>query len=103
MIIAVLHDVMEDCGVSFEKLEAEFGTNIAEAVFRLSREEYQSWKDYLEKVMMSEDTCWVKLADIEDNTTPWRMDTKAARKMSMYVDAYEKICNRLGITRIIGT
>lgn len=28
----VLHDVMEDCGVSFEELEARFGTRVAELV-----------------------------------------------------------------------
>ena len=29
---ALLHDVMEDCGVSFKEIEAEFGTEVAKLV-----------------------------------------------------------------------
>lgn len=54
LVAAILHDVMEDCGVSYEELEREFGTLVASLVQELTNDpaeiarvgklEYQSAK-----------------------------------------------------------
>ncbi len=41
-----LHDVLEDCGVSYDDLAAKFGTNVAELVRHVSEEDKSlSWEE----------------------------------------------------------
>ena len=42
---ALLHDVMEDAGVSKERLEAEFGSRVAELVAAETEDKTKSWKE----------------------------------------------------------
>ena len=42
---ALLHDVMEDAGVSREKLKAEFGSRVADLVASETEDKTKSWKE----------------------------------------------------------
>lgn len=42
---AYLHDVIEDAGVTYEELEQEFGTHVAELVRRESEDKSKSWME----------------------------------------------------------
>lgn len=79
VIAALLHDVIEDCGVGYGQIRHEFGTEVADIVAaltddnRLSRED--RWADMAERIGNAD---WkvqiVKLADRFDNITdevPW--------------------------------
>ncbi len=66
LTVAALHDTIEDTDCTFEDIEKEFGTDIAEAVNLLSRKEGQDFDEYAEKIFQSEKFPWlgsVKLAD----------------------------------------
>ncbi len=42
---ALLHDVIEDAGVTYEELEAEFGTRVADLVQAESEDKSKTWKE----------------------------------------------------------
>lgn len=71
---AVLHDVVEDCGVRYIDIAKKFNENIAYLVWELTndKEEIKKWRskgDYLGMKMrnMSEEAITIKLADRLDN------------------------------------
>ncbi|MFA4971216.1 MAG: HD domain-containing protein [bacterium] len=74
MCAAVLHDVVEDCGVTRAQLEARFSEEVVEAVMLLSRPaagtpDRPTHADYVRAIAQS--GSWiavcVKRADLEDN------------------------------------
>jgi len=100
MIVALLHDIPEDCGLEFyQTIETVFGPKIGYSVWMLTRTEGMPWNQYIRNVMKDEDAMYVKLADIEDNVSPGRMDEKARKNLIMYHEAYADICAALGIRR----
>ncbi len=75
-ITALLHDVVEDCGVLISEIEDRWGKEIAEAVLALSRINEpvkETYKTFIERISINEIARIVKLADIEDNTRPERI------------------------------
>ncbi len=102
--IALLHDAVEDVEhkvIMENQILDEFGGIIHAGVMAMTRGETESWSQYIRRVCENENACWVKLADIEDNFSPTRVDMKIAAKYPMYLEAYEKICERLGINRFL--
>lgn len=74
-IIAILHDVIEKTDWTLNKLyEQGFSDKIVEAVNLLTRRENQDYMDYIEKLKGNQITRKVKLADIEDNMNPQRIN-----------------------------
>jgi (p)ppGpp synthase/HD superfamily hydrolase len=69
MIVAVLHDVVEDSpDWDFERLRAEgFSEEIVEAVDHLTRREEESYEEFVERSGHNPLARRVKLADLEDN------------------------------------
>lgn len=66
--VALLHDVLEETATSFEELQAEFGSKIAEAVLALSKNMVLAPEaripDSLERIKQQPKEIWaVKLAD----------------------------------------
>lgn len=49
--IAWLHDVIEDCDVTYEELAREFGVAVAFAVARLSKHPNLSYQEYMELIV----------------------------------------------------
>lgn len=87
--VALLHDVIEDCGVSAADLR-NLGMNeaVIEAVVLLSKVEGMVYEDYLRAVKANPLALVVKLADIADNSDPDRLarlpDADAARLVAKY-------------------
>ena len=56
-LAGILHDVIEDCGVSSEELKVAFGHNVTELVKAVSENKQDSWEkrkqDYLDRVIKS--------------------------------------------------
>ncbi len=72
---ALLHDVVEDCGVTVETLEAEFGRAVAAGVAALSKHEdlsrEEAMRDSLARIRQEPREVWmVKLADRISNLMP---------------------------------
>jgi (p)ppGpp synthase/HD superfamily hydrolase len=106
MISGLLHDVLEDCkDGECDRLKVDilqkFGNEVLENVVLLTRTEGMPWSKHIENVCSSPIAASVKKADIEHNTSPGRMDMKAAKRMPMYIEGYAKVCQTLGITRHI--
>lgn len=73
---ALLHDVIEDAGISYEKLAAEFSTEMAEGVLALSKNnilksKQEKMADSLARIKEQPREIWmVKLADRITNLQP---------------------------------
>lgn len=68
MIVAVLHDVVEDCDVKYEDLERlGFSSVVIEAVRCLTKREGESYEDFISRVSDNELARKVKKEDIIDN------------------------------------
>ncbi|UBF25477.1 HD domain-containing protein [Kovacikia minuta CCNUW1] len=74
-IIAVLHDTLEDTHITFEALEARFGTTVAVAVKTLSRLEGEDYFEFIQRVKQNPIAATVKIADLQDNMNLSRLQT----------------------------
>lgn len=73
LIVAYLHDVVEDTNVSLREIEERFGDEIADAVEAISRIKTNDYKEsedsYLLRVVSNKVASIVKFADMLDNLT----------------------------------
>lgn len=69
MVIALLHDTLEDTNTKYEEIEEEFGEEIAKKVKILThpKDGSETYMEYIERVKKDEDCKTVKIADICDN------------------------------------
>lgn len=67
--VAWLHDVMEDCGITFKQVEDEFGLCIAESVKRLTKVGGMEYENYLSACIVSAIAREVKICDTMANLT----------------------------------
>ena len=98
---ALLHDVIEDAGISYEKIAAEFGAEVADGVLALSKNnilksKQEKMTDSLTRIKEQPREVWmVKLADRITNLQPppghW-----GAEKIERYREEGEQILSELG-------
>jgi len=81
-IVAVLHDTMEDCGMSWTSIAKKFGDEIADAVYALSRGEEEAYEAFIDRCAANPIARVVKLADLTDN-----MDMRRLGREPTQVDA----------------
>lgn len=73
-IAALLHDTMEDCGVTSEVLLAEgFPPSAVEAVVLLTKKDGEDYGQYLLRIKDNPIARAVKIADIRHNSMPERL------------------------------
>jgi (p)ppGpp synthase/HD superfamily hydrolase len=78
MIVAVLHDLIEDTDWTLEALRAEgFTEEILSAINCLTRREHETYEAFIERARTNEIARNVKLADLEDNMDLRRISTLA--------------------------
>ena len=65
--IALLHDVVEDTVMTLDALSQQFPTSIVEAVDALTREEDETYKEYIKRCAENRDAAIVKWQDLCDN------------------------------------
>lgn len=75
-MVALLHDVLEDSGITEENLQTMgFSEEIISAVKALTRGRFQSYSEYIIKQVRKNPLARkVKLADIQDNMNPNRLE-----------------------------
>lgn len=66
---AWLHDTLEDTTATYKDLMDEFGLCIAEVVLRLTKEKYEGYCDYMNKVLGSAIAREIKICDTLFNLT----------------------------------
>lgn len=77
--VAWLHDVIEDTPVSADDLrEAGFSAAIVQAVELLTRTKQVPADEYYRLIRSNQLALQVKLADVWDNTQPWRLEQISA-------------------------
>ena len=99
-IIAVLHDVIEDCGLTLDNLVSKYGVpfELARIVDILSRKEGESYDEYIERISKNYKALKVKLADLEDNMDLSRIKNLTQKdydRVAKYAKAREKLVNKL--------
>lgn len=82
VVIALLHDMVEDTDSTLDEIERDFGFRIAVSVHALSRGEDEPYRQYIRRVCDDQDAVHVKIADIKDNIR--RADEKFRAKLPMY-------------------
>jgi (p)ppGpp synthase/HD superfamily hydrolase len=92
MVVAVLHDVIEDGGGIDFSLK-RFPTKVVIAVHALSHHKEESYASYIKRVSKYELALKVKLADLDDNLDPKRTalldPVKNAKRRVRYLQAQE--------------
>ena len=95
MTTAVLHDVVEEGGSSLEELRRQgFSEEVVAALDCLTRNDGQSYEDYIEEVRRNPLAARVKLADLEDNMDLSRIaepDEDDFRRLEKYKAAHLRL------------
>lgn len=91
MIVAVFHDVVEDCkGWSFERLAAEgFTTDMIEALRSVTKVEGEAYEDFVRRAAANPIGRAVKIADLRDNLDISRIAQLTERDMAR-VNKYKR-------------
>ncbi|MGZ4808099.1 MAG: HD domain-containing protein [Thermoanaerobaculia bacterium] len=89
-ITAVLHDVVEDCGVTLEDLRAEgFSPDVLRAIESVTKREGESYDAFVARAAADPIGRRVKLADLEDNSDLTRIAIPTDRDRER-VDKYAR-------------
>jgi guanosine-3',5'-bis(diphosphate) 3'-pyrophosphohydrolase len=93
MIVAVLHDTLEDTYVTEELLlEKGLPIHLVEAVFALTRQDGESYREFVVRCAKNLIARHVKIKDLEDNMSKERnqppVDEKTARRLLKYRRAH---------------
>ena len=73
-MVAVLHDVVEDCDITSEELHVMgFPFVVVNAVDAMSKRKGESYEEYMDRVCENDLAMTVKRADISDNSSPIRL------------------------------
>lgn len=93
LIIAVLHDLVEDKDVSAAWLfEQGYSDRVVDALFTLSHSKDIDYMEYIEGTSKAYDTTIVKMADLRDNSNIHRMKglrEKDFERLKKYHIAYD--------------
>ena len=91
--VALLHDVVEDTDMTFEKLlELGFTTEIVDALKLLTHDDSVPYMDYVKEIAKNPVAKVVKLADLAHNSDLTRLDIvdeKALKRTEKYKQAME--------------
>lgn len=82
-IVAVLHDVVEDCGVTLDDLRAAgFDEAVVQAVEAVTARDGESYEQFVERAGRDPIARQVKLADLRDNSDPRRIAEPTERDLA---------------------
>lgn len=90
LIAALLHDVVEDCGIELDTLGAKYGFSVTNAIDHLTRRTGESYSAYIRRCSENAISRRVKLADLEDNLLSGRIDALEPKEAARLEKRYEK-------------
>ena len=89
-IVAVLHDVPEDCGVSFEDLAAwGYSPQVLEALELVTRRADETYQEFIERLSPNSMARRVKMCDLRDNMDLSRIAQVTERDLER-IERYNK-------------
>ena len=95
-VVALLHDVVEDCDYSLDDIAEEgFGDAVVEALRLLTHEDGMPYLDYIRRIRTNPLATKVKLADLAHNSDLSRLD-RVTEKDLQRVEKYRKAMEILG-------
>lgn len=95
VVVAFLHDVVEDTASTLEEISSEFGVNIANSVDAMTKRNGEVYDDYLKRIVTNRVALVVKFYDMEHNSDLGRLvnvrekDLKRKEKYSKYMKVLE--------------
>lgn len=96
-IVAILHDTIEDTNISPEILKEEgFPDYIIEAILAVTKQEEETYEDFVRRASKNPISCNVKIVDIKDNLDVSRLSEvkeKEAVRLNKYIKALEFLEN----------
>jgi len=99
MAIAVLHDVVEDCGVTFDDLrEIGMTERVIAGVDALTKRPGETYEAFVDRAIANPDAILVKREDLRDNSDITRLKgvtEKDLARMQRYAKAYQRINDHL--------
>jgi (p)ppGpp synthase/HD superfamily hydrolase len=87
-LTALLHDIVEDTDITVGQL-ARFGDEVVEAVALLTHAKDEPYEDYVKRLASNRIASRVKLADLEDNTSPYRTKGLTPEMREWWFDRYK--------------
>lgn len=91
-IVAMLHDTIEDTGVTTADLLAYgFPQDIVDAVLSVTRQDGETYEQFVERCALNPVGRQVKLKDLEDNMDILRLDSvdeKSIERLNRYIKAH---------------
>jgi len=94
-IVAVLHDVVEDCGVSLDDLRKEgFSEEVLTAIESVTKVPGESYEDFVDRAAQNPIGRVVKLADLEENSDLSRIASPSWEDLER-VEKYRRAMGRL--------
>lgn len=98
-ICAVMHDVVEDSDITFDNLRKEgFSEEVISVLDCLTKRDRESYDDFIERILVNETACRVKLADLRDNMNLSRIKNPAGKdieRLKKYRAAADRISDVL--------
>lgn len=100
MIVAVLHDTLEDTFVTEEMLlEKGLSLHLVEAIEALTRRDGETYREFIERAAKNPIARKVKIKDLEDNMSKERnmppLDEKTERRLLKYRKAHAYLYSTL--------
>ncbi|KAE9639803.1 HD domain-containing protein [Pseudomonas sp. PB103] len=94
-IVAVLHDVVEDCDISLEDLRQEgFSEDVLTAIAAVTKVPGESYEDFVERAGQNPIGRAVKLADLEENSDLSRIASPSWEDLER-IEKYRRAIARL--------
>ena len=94
-IVAVLHDVVEDCGISLEDLRKEgFSEAVLSAIESVTKVPGESYENFVERAAQNPIGRVVKLADLEENSDLSRIASPSWEDLER-IEKYRRAIGRL--------
>ena len=99
VIVALLHDVVEDTDITFEELRPQgFSENVMEALFLLTHDDDSEYMEYIEIISNNPLASKLKIADLRHNSDLTRLeviDDKMKARLEKYSVAMNFLINEM--------
>ena len=94
-VVAVLHDVVEDCGISLDDLRKEgFSEDVLTAIESVTKVPGESYEDFVDRAAQNPIGRVVKLADLEENSDLSRIASPSWEDLER-IEKYRRAIGRL--------
>ncbi|MEG1254591.1 hypothetical protein [Clostridium sp.] len=98
MIVAILHDVVEDTEYNLTRLKKDgFSTEILTAIDYITHRKKESYEDYIDRVKINSLALRVKHSDLTHNMDIKRMNNISNEQMITYINKYKFTWNKLKV------